>query len=121
MSATLSTPSQEDRGDFGEHMRHSFADGWQPQGRDRLTALREDAERYGPRRPCNWVRLAQLEQVLGMRAEAARDEAKGGPADQCSEFVDRFDRLASPPTRIIERGPATGPMAAPGPRQFIRR
>jgi hypothetical protein len=116
MLMALVTPSEEERGDFGEHMRHSFADGWQPAGRDELTTLRVEAERFGPRRPCNWIRLAGLEQLLGMRAEAARDEAKGGtPPVQCNGPIDRLDRFAVPPKRVTER-------AGPAPRPpFIRR
>jgi hypothetical protein len=97
MLPALSQPGPDEPGDLGEHSRHSFASGWQPAGRDRITALREDAERYGPRRPCLWVRVAQLETMIGMRAEAARDEAKAGAGSQCQEIADRFERVVAPP------------------------
>lgn len=62
-----------------------FIPGWEPPGRDRITLLRNEAERYGPRRPCMWYRLADLERVLGNEAQAVRDEAKttGTPRDKC--------------------------------------
>lgn len=50
--------------------------GWEPSGRDRITVLREEAERYGPRRPCMWYRLSDLDRIAGREAEALRDEAK---------------------------------------------
>jgi hypothetical protein len=111
MLPAVSTPSEEERSDFGGHTRHSFADNWQPVGRDRLAALKEEAERFGPRRPCNWVRLAQLEQLVGMHMEAMRDEGKAGiPPEECRELVDRFDRTMAPPARVIERGVTGRPL-----------
>lgn len=61
---------------------------WEPQGRDRITVLREQAERYGPRRPCMWHRIATLQRVVGEDAKAAADEkrAAGFPAERCSRF-----------------------------------
>jgi hypothetical protein len=96
MLPALSQPDAP--GDFGEHSRHSFASGWQPAGRDRIAQLHEEADRFGPRRPCLWSRVARLEDLIGMRSEATRDGAKGtGNADECREMADRFDRLAAPP------------------------
>jgi hypothetical protein len=62
-----------------------FIPGWEPPGRDRITLLRNEAERYGSRRPCMWYRLSDLERVLGNEAQATRDEAKtvGTPRDAC--------------------------------------
>ncbi len=59
--------------------------GWEPPGRDRITLLREEAERYGPRRPCAWYKLADLDRVLGNAGQAVRDEARahGTPRDRC--------------------------------------
>ena len=59
--------------------------GWEPAGRDRLTALRNEAERFGPRRPCMWFRLADLERVMGDPGQATRDETRAGgsPRDRC--------------------------------------
>jgi hypothetical protein len=76
----FSTPEVADgRGDMGAHARRSFVDMWRPQGRDRLPALRDEAETYGDRRPCNWERLAAAERLVNMPVEAMRDEQKGGP------------------------------------------
>jgi hypothetical protein len=67
---------------------HDFPPAWQPKGRDRVTRLREDAERYGPRRPCHWHRLAELERGLGRAAQAASDEARAGvPRALCARFL----------------------------------
>jgi hypothetical protein len=101
----LSHPDQP--GDSGEHSRHSFANGWQPAGRDRITTLHAEAESFGPRRPCLWSRVAHLEQMIGMRAEATRDEAKANTTPgECVEMADRFDRMATPPE------PSASPKAA---------
>ena len=58
---------------------------WEPPGRDRITLLRNEAERYGVRRPCMWYRLGDLDRVLGNDAQAARDESKtvGTPRERC--------------------------------------
>jgi hypothetical protein len=64
-----------------------LASGWEPQGRDRITRLREQAERYGTRGigPCLWYRVADLERVVGQEVLAARDEARARalPRDRC--------------------------------------
>jgi hypothetical protein len=61
--------------------------GWEPPGRDRLTKLREQAERYGSRGPgpCIWYRIADLERVLNQIPQASRDEAraKGASKETC--------------------------------------
>ena len=63
-----------------------FMSMWEPQGRDRLSALREEAERYGPRRPCVWYKLADLERAANLTQDAERDErrARGAPKDKCA-------------------------------------
>jgi hypothetical protein len=62
-----------------------FVSFWEPPGRDRISLMRIEAERYGPRRPCLWYRLATLSRVVGQDAQAARDEARAGntPRSQC--------------------------------------
>jgi hypothetical protein len=64
-----------------------FPAAWEPSGRDRITHLREEAERYGTRGvgPCLWYRIADLERGLNQTAQAARDEARGRtiPRDRC--------------------------------------
>jgi hypothetical protein len=66
--------------------------GWEPAGRDRISLLREEAERYGTRGkgPCLWYRVADLERVLNQEAQAARDEARAKgvmPKDRCPKLV----------------------------------
>jgi hypothetical protein len=57
---------------------------WEPPGRDRITSLREEAERYGPRRPCLWYRLSDLEASVTMSADAVHDrERAGAPRSAC--------------------------------------
>jgi hypothetical protein len=46
---------------------------WEPPGRDRIAKLRVEAERYGPRRPCIWYQLADLDRIVGDEAQALRD------------------------------------------------
>lgn len=55
-----------------------FVTAWEPSGRDRVTSLRAEAERYGSRRPCLWYRLADLEASLTLASDAARDRARAG-------------------------------------------
>jgi hypothetical protein len=49
---------------------------WEPPGRDRITLLRNEAERYGPRRPCIWYQLGDLDRIAGMDSQALADETK---------------------------------------------
>jgi hypothetical protein len=80
----FSEPTLEEGGDKGASARRWLAQVWEPPGRDRLTKLREDAERFGPRRPCLWYKLADLERGLDWMIEADRDEKRAGtPRDQC--------------------------------------
>jgi hypothetical protein len=99
MKPALSTPTESETRDFGANMRHWFATVWQPPGRDRISTLREEAERYGNRRPCLWLRIAELEKMISALPESARDQARAGDASpaQCGELIDRFDHLAAPP------------------------
>lgn len=57
---------------------------WEPPGRDRLTKLREVAERQlnGPQ--CLWYKISDLEEGLGMLGEALRDARRSGlPRARC--------------------------------------
>lgn len=67
----------------------AFRGGWEPAGRDRITLLRNEAERYGKRRPCMWYRLSDLERILGNEGQATRDEEKtiGTPRDKCPKHL----------------------------------
>jgi hypothetical protein len=84
LKPAFSAPAPEEGGDAGLSMLHGFTHGWEPPGRDRLTTLREEAERYGPRRPCLWYKLADLERSVDWVADAARDEQRAGaPRESC--------------------------------------
>ncbi len=86
------TRSGQVRSDLGAHARRSFVDMWRPAGRDRLTAARAAAESDGAKRPCDWVRVAELERLMGF-SEAVRDEAKAGvPAESCDDLQARVSR-----------------------------
>ncbi|AKU96331.1 hypothetical protein AKJ09_02995 [Labilithrix luteola] len=61
---------------------------WEPKGRDRISLLRTEAERFGPRRPCMWYRLADLERIVALNAEAANDERRAqAPRGQCPRRI----------------------------------
>jgi hypothetical protein len=65
---------------------------WEPPGRDRISLLREEAERYGSRGkgPCLWYRIGELERVLRQDTQATRDDAraKGAvPKEQCPKLT----------------------------------
>jgi hypothetical protein len=61
-----------------------FVDVWEPHGRDRIASLRTEAERYGPRRPCLWYRLADLEESVGLVMDAVRDGKRSeAPRSRC--------------------------------------
>jgi hypothetical protein len=68
----------------GVETRRWFAQGWEPASRDRISTLREQAERFGPRRPCLWFKVADLERVVEFTAEADRDEKRATvPRSEC--------------------------------------
>lgn len=50
---------------------------WEPPGRDRISVLREEAERFGTRGrgPCLWYQIADLERAIRQDAQATKDEA----------------------------------------------
>src|SRR5205823_4534108 len=73
----FSWPAQDEGGDGSGDVRF-FAMQWEPPGRDRISALREEADRWGPRGPCLWHRLADLERLVHWDYEAERDEARAG-------------------------------------------
>lgn len=51
---------------------------WEPPGRDRIAKLRDEAERYGKRGPCYWVRLEQWDHQVHLEPDAARARAMAG-------------------------------------------
>jgi hypothetical protein len=82
------TPPQDSSELFKLHPAIPFVPGWEPAGRDRITALKEKADAYGTRGigPCLWYRAADLERVVHLDALAARDEARAKntiPKEQC--------------------------------------
>ncbi len=58
---------------------------WEPPGRDRIAAAREEAARLGPRSPCAWEHLAKMERIVGREADARRDEAQAAQAMQAAK------------------------------------
>ena len=62
---------------------------WEPPGRDRITTLRNEAERYGPRRPCLWYQLETLDRVVGQENQALKDMARAGgaPRESCPKSL----------------------------------
>lgn len=65
----------------------AFGPSWEPPGRDRIALLRVEAERHGTRGagPCMWLKLAELDRIAGMDAQAAKDHARanGVTRQQC--------------------------------------
>ena len=66
-----------------------FMSFWEPAGRDRITLLRTDAERYGARRPCLWYQIADLERSANLMEKATQDEqrAHGAPRASCPRVL----------------------------------
>jgi hypothetical protein len=69
---------------FGKFDLRDFVREWEPHGRDRISNMHIEAERYGPRRPCLWFRLADLEDSVGLKPEAEHDAARAqAPRSAC--------------------------------------
>lgn len=84
LAPAFSEPTPEEGGDKGVGARRWLAQVWEPPARDRIAILREEAERFGPRRPCLWYKLADLERSVDWTLEAERDEKRAGaPREQC--------------------------------------
>ncbi len=87
------TPPQDSSELFALHPSTvAMVQGWEPQGRDRISLLREEAERYGARGkgPCLWYRIADLERVIGQSSQAARDDARAKnaiPKERCPKLL----------------------------------
>ncbi|HEY2514664.1 MAG TPA: hypothetical protein VGI39_27555 [Polyangiaceae bacterium] len=89
----FSAPAQEEL-DKGSQTTAWLTQIWEPQGRDGLAKAREEAERLGRRGPCAWRRLARLEHMVGLTANAMRDEAKAeGPPEQCGGVEAKLQNL----------------------------
>jgi hypothetical protein len=74
----FSKPLPIELGDNGVSALRNFAREWEPMGRDRIERLRAEAERYGPRAPCLWFKIADLERSIYWVMEADRDEKRAG-------------------------------------------
>jgi hypothetical protein len=72
------THPKPDEVNAGTSTARYFSDAWEPSGRDRIHALTEEAERFGPRKPCLWYKVAMLERLIGRDLEALRDERRAG-------------------------------------------
>ncbi|MBX3191911.1 MAG: hypothetical protein KF819_33280 [Labilithrix sp.] len=87
MYPAMTPPPLDEIGDHKPNIS-AWARGWEPAGRDRVTLMREEAERYGPRRSCPWYRLADLERMLHLEAEAAEHERRAsGPRENCPKLL----------------------------------
>ncbi len=81
----FSKPQPIELGDNGVSTVRNFAREWEPIGRDRIERLRDEAERFGPRAPCLWFKLADFERSVFWVLEAERDEKRAGttPREAC--------------------------------------
>lgn len=83
----FTTPQPEEVGDHAPSAS-AWMPGWEPAGRDRITKMREDAERYGPRRPCAWHRLADLEEMVHLPAMAEQHRQRArAPRGRCPKLL----------------------------------
>ena len=73
----------DEEGDNGVQARTELSRMWEPPGRDRITLLRDAAEKQN--KPCLWLKLADLETSVEWKAEAERDEKRAGgtPRSSC--------------------------------------
>ncbi len=69
------SPAPEEGGD-GRTSLADAARNWEPHGRDRITMLREEAERYGSERSCAWYELADAERLVSWDKRAESDEKR---------------------------------------------
>lgn len=85
VTPAFSDPEPLEIGDGGAMARHDLTLAWEPPGRDRITQTREIAERYGPRAPCMWLKLADLDRLVSqdMQAMQAEARANGTKREQC--------------------------------------
>jgi len=78
-----STPTPDEGGD-GSGDTRGLSARWEPSGHDRIANARDLADRYGPRGPCLWYKLADLERVVHWDTEAAHDERHAtAPRSSC--------------------------------------
>jgi len=85
MIPAFTTPSREETlAAGGQPDIRGLMKAWEPAERDRLSLARIEAERRGPRGPCYWYRLADLERAVGLVSEAERDERRAtAPRSAC--------------------------------------
>ncbi|WP_394833881.1 hypothetical protein LVJ94_45995 [Pendulispora rubella] len=83
IQGALSAPSSDEGGD-GAHDTRNMSQAWEPKGNDRIAQAREEADRVGPRGPCLWYQLADLERIVRWDREAAHDEKRATePRSNC--------------------------------------
>jgi len=80
----FSKPLAIELGDNGASAVRDFAREWEPIGRDRISRLQEEADRFGPRAPCLWFKIADLERSIHWMLEADRDEKRAGATTRAS-------------------------------------
>jgi hypothetical protein len=73
----FSTPDVSEKGD-GKGALAFFARVWEPPGRDKLAKAKDEAERYGRRGPCMWLRIEMMDRDLNMLSDAARAHQMAG-------------------------------------------
>jgi hypothetical protein len=85
VAPAFSEPEPLELGDGGVMARHDISTAWEPPGRDRISQARENAERYGSRGPCLWLKLAEMDRMMSQDLQAAQDEARAGGTkkEQC--------------------------------------
>jgi hypothetical protein len=109
LGPAFSLPSPEER-DSGTGTVAWLTVIWEPQGRDTIASARQEAERFGSRRPCAWAHVARMERLVGLNADAARDEARAGAAmTECGGAGDRVEEM------LVRRIAKMAAHAPPGP------
>jgi hypothetical protein len=72
--SAVSPPDPDTEGVDWERGLRGLTAEWEPAGRDRIARLKLEAQRYGPRGPCLWYKLADLERIVHWDGQAAADE-----------------------------------------------
>ena len=79
----FSAPEPLEGGD-GSNAVGFFARVWEPPGRDRISKLRDEADRFGRRGPCLWLRVEKWDHQVHLESDAAHAKSMAGdtnPAD----------------------------------------
>jgi hypothetical protein len=120
MLPALSVPAPEDRRDLGQNDRGYFLGAW-AHAAERVDAVHDEAERFGPRRPCAWLHAARVETMFNRRADSQRDFAKAGdPPPVCKGLEARVDEFLLRHVSLAEvsaREAAAAQPAQPGAKR----